>query len=138
MFVWRILFVLNNQWEMWVERQIYNIWYASCILIYSLLAKQLGQSCGKNWLFLFFSIHSFSSNVKSLIKTKVSADDLSGLCVTRGIKVFLWSVNASKAKDIRFIPYYKRGVKSKYISVKISVYFCSNEIWTETKQRRKM
>ena len=46
--------------EMWVERQISNIWYASCILIYSLLAKQLAQHCGKNWLFVFFCIHGGS------------------------------------------------------------------------------
>ena len=50
------------------------------------------------------------------MKTKVSADDLSGLCVTRGIKVFLWSVNASKAKDIRYIPYYKRGIKNNKLT----------------------
>ena len=49
------------------------------------------------------------------MKTKVSADDLSGLCVTRGIKVFLWSVNASKAKDIRYIPYNKRGIKNNNV-----------------------
>ena len=67
--------------------------------------------------YFFFSIHRFFSNVKSLIKTKVSADDLSGLCVTRGIKVFHWSVNASKAKDIRYIPYYKKGIKNKYINI---------------------